>query len=171
METNKRHKNVASLSEMKPFESTNGRFSVTAKNLSIPAGAKELGCNWFELPVGKTSFPYHFHTGIEEAIYILKGQGTARIGKDQVEVKEGDFLSFPAGPENAHTLINSGTEPMQYLCFSNHSHVDIMGYPDSKKIGFYATPDPAEWPQKSAWVRMMIKDQPNIDYFEGENKD
>ena len=164
----RRHVNVVNIDELDAMERSNGRFAPKGKRLAVSAGAKAIGCNWMELPPGKTSFPFHYHTGIEEGLYILSGSGELRIGSERVPVRAGDYAAFPAGPEHAHTLTNSGGEPLRYLVFSNMNTTDIVGYPDSNKFAFSAMPDPTQWPN-GMWVRRLIKDQESVDYFEGES--
>ena len=163
-----RHANVVNVDEVEAIERSKGRFGVAAKRLANPAGAKALGVNWVQLQPGKTSFPFHYHTGIEEGMFILSGTGQARLGAATVEVRQGDFIAFPPGPDHAHTLTNTGTQPLQYLMLSNQNTTDIVGYPDSKKFAFAGMADPSTWPQ-GMWVRKMIRDQESVDYYEGED--
>ncbi len=164
----RRHANVVNVDEVEPVARAKGRFDVTGRRLGKPAGAKAIGIIWMELQPGKTSFPYHFHTGIEEGIFILSGTGEMRIGKDTVAVKPRDYIAFPPGPEHAHTLTNTGTQALQYLSMSNQNTTDVVGYPDSGKFLFIGMADPSTWPE-GMWVRKMIKDQESVDYFEGED--
>src|SRR5207253_2751707 len=113
----KRHPQVVNVDEVESIGRIKGRFGATAKRLAAPAGASKIGCNWMELQPGKTSFPYHYHTGIEEGLFILAGSGELRIGKDTVAVGQGDYVAFPAGPDYAHALTNTGSQPLQYLVF------------------------------------------------------
>jgi uncharacterized cupin superfamily protein len=164
----RRHPRVVNLDEVEPMERGKGRFGAKARRLGAPAGAKEIGFNWMELQPGKTSFPYHWHAGIEEGLYVLAGTGELRIGQDKVQVRAGDYAAFPAGPDNAHTLTNTGNVPLQYLSFSNQNTTDIIGYPDSKKLAFGALPDVTTWPS-GMWIRKLIRDQESVDYFDGED--
>jgi uncharacterized cupin superfamily protein len=164
----RRHPQVVNVDEVESMEHPKGRFGATAKRLGAPAGANKIGFNWMELQPGKTSFPYHYHTGIEEGIFILCGTGEMRIGAATVAVRAGDYIAFPAGPDGAHTVTNDGQQPLQYLVFSDTNTTDIIGYPDSKKFAFGAMPDPTTWP-KGFWVRKVIKDQESVDYFDGED--
>jgi len=145
-----------------------GRFGVTARRLGKNAGAKAIGLNWMELEPGKTSFPFHFHTGIEEGVFILSGTGEMRLGQETVPVRAGDYIAFPPGPDFAHTLSNTGAVPIRYLALSSQNTTDICGYPDSKKFALAAIPDPSTWPE-GMWVRKLIRDQESVDYFEGED--
>ena len=164
----RRHPQVVNVDEVEPMSRPRGRFGGVGKRLGAAAGAKALGFNWMELQPGKTSFPYHYHTGIEEGLYILSGTGELRLGNDRVTVREGDYVAFPPGPDHAHALTNTGSEPLRYLSFSDRNTTDICAYPDSKKFAFVAMPDPATWPN-GMWVYKLIKDQPSVDYFEGED--
>ena len=71
-----------------------------------------------EVEPGKTAFPFHFHSAIEEALYILEGKGTLRVGADKVEVRAGDYVGLPPGPEYTHALTNTGTGALRYLTMS-----------------------------------------------------
>jgi uncharacterized cupin superfamily protein len=164
----RRHPQVVNVDELEPMGRSRGRFGVMAKRLAAAAGAKAIGFNWMELQPGKTSFPYHWHAGIEEGLFVLSGSGELRIGQERVSVRAGDYAGFPAGPEHAHTLTNTGSEPLRYLSFSNQNTADICGYPDSKKFGFAALPDAASWPN-GMWVYRLIADQPSADYYLGED--
>ncbi len=165
---NQRHSQIINISEVESTEFGKGPFGFKSKRLAAHAGAQAIACNWFELVPEKTAFPFHYHAGIEENIFILNGTGTLRIGSKTVEVKPGDYISFPVGPDFAHSLKNTGLMPLQYLVISNKSPVDVVGYPDSKKLAVLATPNVNEWPPHSAWVRFIIKEQPSVDYFDGE---
>jgi len=164
----RRHPQVVNVDEVDGMSRARGRFGAQMKRLGAPAGARAIGFNWMELAPGKTSFPFHYHTGIEEGLYILAGTGELRLGKEKVSVRPGDYAAFPAGPDNAHTLTNTGTQPLQYLSFSNTNTTDIVGYPDSKKFAIGAMPDPSAWPN-GMWVRKIIREQESVDYFDGED--
>ena len=164
----RRHAQVVNLDELEPMERTKGRFGVKAKRLGASAGTKAVGFNWMELQPGMTSFPYHWHAGIEEGLYVLAGTGELRVGKDTVQVRAGDYAAFPAGPEHAHTLTNTGKVPLQYLTLSNQNTTDIIGYPDSNKFAFGGMQDPSKWPN-DMWVRKLIRDQESVDYYDGED--
>ena len=48
------------------------------QRLGKASGGAQLGCSVVELPPGKRSWPYHYHLGNEEAVYVLDGSGTVR---------------------------------------------------------------------------------------------
>jgi uncharacterized cupin superfamily protein len=59
-----------------------GETAFRRKQLSEATDGDRLGCSLYELPPGKASWPYHYHTANEEALYVLSGTGTLRIGVD-----------------------------------------------------------------------------------------
>jgi uncharacterized cupin superfamily protein len=100
-------------------------------------GLEKLGCTLHVIAPGKTAFPFHRHHGSDEMFVILSGAGEYRFGEERVAVRAGDCLGAPAGGP-AHQIINSGSEPLRYLGFSNNEVFDIVEYPDSGKIGMWA---------------------------------
>ena len=165
----KKHPNITNISELEPrVEQRGTKFGYKAKRLGMPSGAKALGCSWFEVQPGQTAFPNHFHSANEESIFILEGTGEARIGKEKVHVEKGDYIAFPVGPEFSHSLKNNGTKALQYLCFSTMIPTEVVGYPDSKKIGAVGTSDFSKG-MAGAWIRILTHEQPPVDYYAGED--
>ena len=112
-----------------------GRHRITMRQLGRPAGASTLGGNVSEVAPHSVSFPFHYHCATEEAVYVISGSGLARIGEQRVRVRAGDWISYPPGPEHAHQMINDTDEPLVYLAISALPvKVDVVGYPDSKKV-------------------------------------
>ena len=80
----------------------------------------------------------------EEAIYVLEGSGTLRIGEEEVPISKGDYVTFPAArEEGAHQLVNTSNSTLRYLCFSTMIEPDAMIYPGSGKIGGFVERPPA----------------------------
>ncbi|MCB9742861.1 MAG: cupin domain-containing protein [Alphaproteobacteria bacterium] len=161
----RRHPAVLNLDEAERREMTFGsRFGATSASLSGPTTSRQLGCRWFELPPGRVTMPYHWHGGAEEALFILSGEGTLRVGEDRVTVRAGDWVSFPAGPEHAHQLENTSDAPLSYLCVATEPSTDVIGYPDSKKIMAWTASEGGE-----AWHKSIHLDANSVGYFEGED--
>jgi uncharacterized cupin superfamily protein len=162
----RRHPSVVNLNEVEAVSNEKGtRFSSLGRHLGHYSGGKAIGCSWYEVPPGKAAWPYHYHTANEESLFILEGTGVLRIGKEELEVGPGDYASFPVGPDHAHQLRNSGTTPLRYLCFSTMNPVEIVGYPDSDKVGAGA------WKadRSAPFVRVMLRRADgNVDYWDGE---
>lgn len=112
----------------------------------------------YEIPPGKSAYPYHYHVKNEESFYILSGTGLLKTPNDEKEVKAGDFLFFPANENGAHKLTNISTdENLTYLDFDTFNDLEVSFYPDSQKIGI--------WGKDINKLYQMGKD---VDYYEGE---
>jgi uncharacterized cupin superfamily protein len=96
-------------------------------------GGTNIACGLWELAPGKKSFPMHKHHITEEALFVISGTGVVRTPTELHPISAGDFVSFPAGGE-AHQLLNEGSVPLIYIAMSAPKGVDVVEYPDSKKI-------------------------------------
>jgi uncharacterized cupin superfamily protein len=164
----RRHPHVVNLDEVEIRDNPRGRFAPRERFLAEAAGGRQLGCAFVELPPGKVAWPHHYHCANEEAIFVLEGTGTARIGDSSVEIRAGDYLAFPSGMENAHQTTNTGSGPLRYLCFSTLHSTDVIGYPDSGKIGVRHTevlPDGS----RRRLLRANFRDGTGVDYWDGED--
>jgi uncharacterized cupin superfamily protein len=164
-----RHPNVTNVDELEWQEGrTHGtRFASRNKGLAATGGGRSIGCSLYEVSPGKRAFPMHAHLANEEAIYILEGEGTMRIGKTEVPVRAGDYVTFPPGPDHAHQLVNTSHAPIRYLCMSTMRAPEVALYTDSDKVGIRALkPEP---------LRLLFKRGVGggtvADYFEGEQGD
>ena len=163
-QTTRRHANVVNIAELKAggFEK-GGRFALASKALGKATGARGIGCSYYEVPPGRTAFPNHYHCANEESIYVLEGSGTLRLGTDEVPVGPGDYATFPVGPAHTHQLLNTGDVPMRYLCFSTMLLTEVVGYPDSKKIGAFGYATTGE-----SMTRIMVREESGVDYYDRE---
>jgi uncharacterized cupin superfamily protein len=98
-------------------------------------GAERIGCSVYELEPGQRSFPYHFHYGNEEWLLVVGGVATMRTPDGERELRAGDLVAFPAGPEGAHAVENRSGEPLRVAIFSTLVTPGISVYPDSGKFG------------------------------------
>lgn len=167
----RRHPNVINISEFEPrVENSGTKFGFSGWRMGPEVGAKSIGTSYFEIPPQKQAFPYHYHTANEEAMFVIDGQGVVRIGQDEITVKSGDYISFPVGPEHSHSITNNTDKVLKLLCISTLQPVEVVGYPESKKFGIFAAKDSSKGFRSgpAPWVRMMIKEQESVDYYEGE---
>lgn len=112
----------------------------------------------YEIPPGKSAYPYHYHTQNEECFYIITGTGLLKTPQGEKEVNTGDFLYFPACEAGAHKLTNiSSTENLVYLDFDTRNPIDVAFYPDSGKVGIWGKD-----------VNQVYKLSDHVDYYEGE---
>ena len=163
MSEERRHPNVVHRDEVSVMNMEKGRHRMQLRRLGAAAGGQLIGANLTEVPPGAVSFPFHYHCATEEAVYVLSGSGTARIGESRVAVRAGDWLAFPAGPEHPHQMINDGAEPLVYLCVSaSVQKVDVVAYPDSNKVAGMA--GAFEKPVH----RWISRQGESLDYWDGE---
>src|SRR5512143_885759 len=146
----RRHPNVINRDEVPQNEMKKGKHQILTRRLGAPAGSLRLGASVTEIPPGAISYPFHYHCAKEEALYVLSGTGTARIGDARVAVRAGDWIAYPVGPAHAHQMINDGSEPLVYLALSTGETCEVVGYPDSNKVAMAA----GESPQKM-WIRQI----------------
>lgn len=116
----------------------NSKFEYKKKSLSQNSGAQKLGCSIYEVPPGKSAFPFHYHCSNEESVFILEGYAELRFGDESYFVSKGDYLSFPA-EGCAHQLTNRGESILKYMCISTMNEPDIKVYPDSGKVGIVSS--------------------------------
>jgi len=83
-------------------------------------------------PLGDLASEFHRHVCAEECVYIIAGNGTARIGPDMFEVEAGDFIAYPADGE-AHDLRNTGSSPMTCIVVGQRLDCDVVDYPEQNK--------------------------------------
>ncbi len=134
-----------------------GNYEFYMRSLA-PLYSKDCTVTHYEIPPGKSNYPYHYHMQNEESFYILSGKGLLKTPKGDITVSAGDYIFFPPNENGAHKLTNiSETENLSYLDFDTESAVEVSFYPDSKKVGI--------WGKK---VNMLYKTEQSVDYYEGE---
>ena len=159
----RRHPNIINIDELEANEMTKGKHAAKTRRLGPHAGNAQIGATLTEIPPGALSYPFHYHCANEEAIYVMSGTGTIRLGEARVAVRAGDWIAMPVGPDHAHQMINDGKEPLIYLCVSTAHKCEVVGYPDSKKIGLWAGPSPM-----TPWIRTIKRDDAALDYWDSE---
>lgn len=143
-------------------------FNLQRKQLGAAAGSQKLGCSLIEIPPDCRSWPYHYHYANEEAIYVLEGTGTLRLNGEEIVISQGNYIALLTGKIGAHQVINTGTKPLRYLCFSTMIEPDIMGYPDSGKIGVFAGAAPGGKKGERTLSKFFTA-AAEVDYSEGED--
>ncbi len=156
--------NVADVRVEKINAPEGSSFGGSRQRVGPQIGAQKLGYSFFSVPPGKAAFPYHTHAGNEEMIYVIAGAATLRHGQEQLAVSAGAVIACPPGSDHPHQLINNGTEELRYLVVSTMEYPDLSEYPDSNKVGAYATA--AIGPQ--GFRALYVKDT-SVGYYEGED--
>jgi uncharacterized cupin superfamily protein len=124
-------------------------------------GGAKLGASLYELQPGERSFPYHYEYGNEEWLLVVAGRPTLRNPGGEHELRPGDVVCFPEGPDGAHKLTNKSDAPVRLLMFSTKFNPAVAVYPDSDKIGV--------WPvQGGGPDKIIVRRSSGADYWEGE---
>jgi len=108
----------------KSFEFKNSTVS------SPQATDGKLFVTFYTLMPGKTNYPYHFHSSMEEVYYIISGAGTLKTPSGDKEVSEGDVIVFPANANGAHQLTNTSNDVLVYLDIDTASSAEVVFFPD-----------------------------------------
>lgn len=136
-------------------------FGALRALLGRQVGAQRLGLSLWELPPGEAAYPYHFHLVDEELIAVLEGSPSLRTPEGWRELAAGEVVSFPTGEVGAHQLVNWGSERVRFLAFSPSGNVDVVVYPDSRKVG-------AAERRPDGWSMRTELPERDADYWQGE---
>jgi len=98
--------------------------------------AGTLGASCLGVSARAGTFVYHFHQGSEELLVVLRGTPTVRMHDGDRQLREGDVIGFPRGPEGGHQIRNDGDEPARVLIASTNADPDVAEY-DSGKVGIW----------------------------------
>lgn len=76
---------------------------------------------------GKCSSRPHFHSKIDEVIYVLSGELVAFEGEESVALQAGDSVCFKADSKLNHYLKNNSKEDAEFLIFRvNGAESDVV---------------------------------------------
>jgi len=163
-----KHEHVIQLSEV-PVDTINApegsAFGGRRQRVGMHVGAQRLGYSFFTVPPGKAAFPYHTHNGNEEMIYVIGGEGILRFSNEEITVSAGTVVACPPGSDYPHQLINTGAAELHYLVVSTMEYPDLSEYPDSNKVGAYAS---AAVGPKVGFRALYVRDK-NVNYYDGED--
>lgn len=122
-------------------------------------GLRCLGASVLELPDGQWTFPYHYHHGVEEWLYVVAGVPTLRDPTGERTLASGDVVCFPGGPEGAHAVRGPGRVVM-FSGVAAAGMPSVSVYPDSDKVGVR--------PPDGGPDNLNFRRADSVDYWEGE---
>jgi uncharacterized cupin superfamily protein len=106
-------------------------FRWRAAGVGRQLGAARIGGTLYDLNEGERTFPYHFHHGMEEWLIVIEGTPTLRTQGYERELRAGDVVCFPVGPEGGHQVLGPGV----VLIFSASRPLEVIEYVESGKVG------------------------------------
>jgi uncharacterized cupin superfamily protein len=144
-----------------------GEVVFERKKLGAATAGRALGAGLYRVPPGSRSWPRHYHTANEEAIYVISGTGRLHVGDDAHALRAGDYVALPTGAEHAHKVVNDTETELVFLCFSQMVEPDVVGYPDSGKVGLFVGVAPGG-PPSEAKLKTFLSLDATVDYWDGE---
>jgi uncharacterized cupin superfamily protein len=95
-------------------------------------GAERIGAGVYDAEAGLPIWPYHYHHGVEEWLYVVAGAPVLREPAGERVLAPGDLVCFPSGHLGAHTLKGPG----RFVIFAAGHDVEpyMSVYPDSDKV-------------------------------------
>ena len=135
------------------------RFTWRAATLGPKLGGTKIGASLYELEPGERTFPYHYEYGAEEWLLVVAGRPTLRAPDGERELRPGDLVCFPEGPEGAHLVRNDTDERIRVLIGSTKGDPQLAVYPDSGKIGIWTSADDPG---------RLFRIDSAVDYWDGE---
>jgi uncharacterized cupin superfamily protein len=149
-----------------PFDDVedNGFYTSRRARFGASIGARKLGCNLTVLPPGKAQCPFHSHRNEEEMFVVLEGEGELRYGQERYRIRKHDVIACPTGgSDTAHQIINTGSTELRYLALSTLERVEVCEYPDSNKVGVYAS-EPG-----TSRLRRLYRAESDVGYYDRES--
>jgi uncharacterized cupin superfamily protein len=122
-------------------------------------GLRWLGASVFELPEGQWTFPYHYHHGVEEWLFVVTGEPVLREPAGERALLPGDLICFPSGPDGVHAVRGPGRVVM-FSGVASAKAASVSVYPDSDKVGVR--------PPGGGPDRLDFRRGDGVDYWEGE---
>jgi uncharacterized cupin superfamily protein len=107
-------------------------FRHIATSAGVRLGAHRIGAGVYEAEAGVPIWPYHYHHGIEEWLYVIAGAPVLREPAGERTLAPGDLVCFPSGHLGAHTVRGPG----RFVIFSTGHDAEpwMSVYPDSDKV-------------------------------------
>jgi len=107
-------------------------FRHFASSVGLRLGAQRIGASVYQAEAGLPIWPYHYHHGIEEWLYVIAGAPVLREPAGERMLTPGDLVCFPSGHLGAHTLKGPGRV---VILATGHDVEPYMSvYPDSDKV-------------------------------------
>ncbi len=128
-------------------------FRFDAAQIAERIGAERIGAAVYRADPGVPIWPYHYHHGSEEWLYVIEGGPVLREPAGERTLRTGDIVCFPTGPVGAHTVKGPG----RFVMLSVDSKPRTAVYPDSDKV---SNPGGLLFP-RSAAVEYWFGESPN----------
>jgi uncharacterized cupin superfamily protein len=105
-----------------------------AHRVSDAGGLTQYGAYVVTLDPGARSSDRHWHEQEDEMILVLAGEATVLENDGPHVLGPGDAACWPAGSDNAHSVVNRSPEPCTFLVVGTRPTHDVCRYPDSRRV-------------------------------------
>ena len=110
------------------------RITVDLKDPARHLGSAVCGLVIERVAPGKQASPLHRHRLQEEIFLILAGTGLLRHGGQDIPVRPADVILYTPGDPAAHTFINDGCEPLEYVATGSRVPYEVCEYPEDGTV-------------------------------------
>ncbi len=102
---------------LRPYFSMNGGKDTVFYRRALGPGA--FASNWafvdhLLVPAGST-VGRHFHSGVDEVCFVIKGKGKVRVNDEWADIAYGDAVPVKAG--EIHSLESTDTDPLEMIVY------------------------------------------------------
>jgi uncharacterized cupin superfamily protein len=132
-EPSPRPSTIVNLRDVEPSEMVRPRIERTRHNLGKAVGSVTTGLQHVTVAPGMLSAPFHCHSMEEELFVVLGGDGTLRLGDEEIPIRPGHVVARPPDTGVAHAF-RGGDSGLTYLAYGTREPGDACFYPDSNKI-------------------------------------
>ena len=122
--------NILSVALDEPLDEAG--FRHVAATVGPRLEARRIGASVYQAEAAVPIWPYHYHHGIEEWLYVIEGAPVLREPAGERVLAPGDLVCFPPGHRGAHTVKGPG----RFVIFATGQDVEpyMSVYPDSDKV-------------------------------------
>jgi uncharacterized cupin superfamily protein len=145
------------------WSSPRGKYGGASKEVSVALGRQPHSTDLNQrhpfdveicrLPPGLSICPYHSHSAQWEFYHVISGSGIVRHKEGKTPIEVGDAFIFE--PNQAHQLINQGSQDLVLLIVADNPFGESCYYPDSNK-----------WLVRTPEHKLIRSDA--LDYYDGE---
>jgi len=146
--------------KLEEFHKVGNELYEYAKFIPVKEGINgECSVAIYDIPPGKSNYPYHYHEQDIEIFYIIDGDGILEEPDGKREIKKGDIIICPPNSNGAHKITNiSNSNKLSYIEFDTIHKPEVVKYPNTNKIGILYTNS----------GNYFFNESKTVDYYEGE---
>lgn len=130
-------------------------------------GARQLGC---QLTVGaaRQACLADARAPGQRRTRLRPRRARHRPARRDDSIEAGDLVSFVAGPDNPHQIVNTSDAELLYLCISTMQEPEVVLYPDSGKYAVIAGSLPGG-DESLRTFSVVARASNRVPYWDGED--